>query len=700
MSKQEHSERAKEEAKQHIEKLKAFLKKWNHDYFIENKTSISEAARDKIKRELEDMEALHPEFITPDSPTQRVGAPLSGKLPKHKHKTAKQSLGDVFSVEEIESWQERAQKILPKAEFDYVSELKIDGLNITLWYEKGELVRALTRGDGVQGEDVTHSVKTITSIPLKLDEAIDAEISGEVYMSKKVFESLKEKEGFANPRNAAAGSLRQLDPKMAADRQLSAFFYTLKTDKRPDQDELLKRLKDLGFPTEPNWKKHKTIKSLEAYIDHWTKHRDDLPQVIDGVVIKINGHEHQQRLGSTAKAPRWASAYKFPAEQSTTIVEDIVLQVGRTGAVTPVAELKPTFVDGSTVSRATLHNEDEMKRKDVRIGDHVIIQKAGDIIPEVVQVITDLRTGKETPFPFPKDCPVCETKLVRPEGEAIHRCPSTSCPGRTRENLYHFVGKKGFNIDALGAKIIDQLIDRGLVLTAADFFQLSYEDIYSLDLFEQKRTEKLVQSIEQAKQVPFSRFLFALGIRHVGEKTARDLTPDLQKGLKFHSIKKNISGAQTALFADDNSDSHDVVSPEDIAKSITPKKADELQHVEGIGPKALESFLEWLSHPDHVHMLEKMSAAGVKVVKEVFTNEHDPAFEGKSFVITGSFEEFSREELKQIVLRKGGKVASGVTSKTDVLMVGEKAGSKLKKAQEHGVELWDEGRVKRVLAGG
>lgn len=697
MSKKDPSESHKKEVQEQIEKLKIFLKKWNHEYFIENKTSISESARDKIKRELEDLEAQYPEFITPDSPTQRVGAALAGKLPKHKHKTPKQSLQDVFSVEEIEAWQERALKILPKASFEYVTELKIDGLNITLWYEKGVLVRALTRGDGVQGEDVTHSVKTITSIPLKLDEKIDAEISGEVYMSKKVFDSLKDDEGFVNPRNAAAGSLRQLDPQMAASRKLSAFFYTLKTDKRPDQEELLKQLKKLGFPTEPNWKKHKDLKSMESYIEHWTKHRDDLPQVIDGVVIKINDEKQQQRLGSTAKAPRWAVAYKFPAEQSTTIVEDITLQVGRTGAVTPVAELKPTFVDGSTVSRATLHNEDEMKRKDVRIGDHVIIQKAGDIIPEVVQVITDLRTGKEKPFLFPTDCPVCETELKKPEGEAITRCPNTSCPGRTRENLYHFVGKKGFNIDALGPKIIDQLIDRNLVVTAADFFQLHYEEIFSLDLFEQKRTEKLLESIDQAKQVPFSRFLFALGIRHVGEKTARDLTPDVQKTLRFHQTKKSTGSSQAALFADESSESHEVIKPSDIAKSITDQKAEELQHVEGIGPKALESFLEWFKHEDHIKMLDKMSEQGVLVVKEIFQNDHDPLFEGKSFVITGSFEEFSREELKQIVLRKGGKVGSAVSSKTDILMVGENAGSKLKKAQELDVVTWDEGKLKKVL---
>jgi len=692
---------SKAEAKKRIEKLREFLLKWNHEYFIENKTSISEAARDKIKRELEELEGQFPEFITPDSPTQRVGSPLSGKLPKVKHRTPKQSLQDVFSFEELEDWKERAQRILPKETFHFVSELKIDGLNITLWYDKGKLKRALTRGDGTTGEDVTHSVRAIEAIPLTLSKPITAEISGEVYMSKEAFEAIKEKEGFANPRNAAAGTLRQLDPAVTASRKLSAFFYTLRTDKRPDQDDLLKQLKELGLPTEQHWKLHKDLKSLEKDITAWTDKRQSLPYVIDGIVIKINDHEHQRRLGSTAKAPRWAVAYKFPAEQSTTKVEDIVVQIGRTGAVTPVAELTPTFLDGSTVSRATLHNEDEIQRKDVRIGDTVIIQKAGDIIPEVVQVLPELRSGKEQVFSFPRKCPVCDARLEKLEGEAILRCPNTECPARTREQLYHFVSKKGFDIDALGAKIVDQLIDRSLVVTPADFFHLTYEEIYSLDLFEQKRTENLLEAIEAAKRVPFSRFLFSLGIRHLGEKSARDITPTLQKHLTFHKEKKTSQASdQATLFSDESSsDEVEVCTPLDLAKLLkdNDKVWEAIDAIDGIGPKVVDSLQAWFDHQDHQLWMKQMTERGVKILKQTFVNEHDPAFEGKTFVITGSFEAFSREELKAIVLRKGGKVSSSVTSKTSVLMVGEAAGSKLKKAQELGVEQWDEAKIKKTL---
>ncbi|MDZ4217279.1 MAG: NAD-dependent DNA ligase LigA, partial [Candidatus Gracilibacteria bacterium] len=500
---------SKEEAKKRLQKLRKFINDWNYQYFIENNTKISEGARDKIKRELEDLEVLYPDLITPDSPTQRIGAPLSGRLPKLQHKTRKQSLQDLFSVEELEEWHDRAQRMLLKADFQFLTELKIDGLNVTLWYEKGILIRALTRGDGVIGEDVTHSVRSISCIPLRLTEDITAEISGEVYLGFEAFEKMKD-EGFANPRNAAAGSVRQLDPSIPASRELSAFFYTLETDEDLDQDESLKRLKKLGLPTEPHWKLHDDLKGVEHTIEHWKEKRKSLPYQTDGVVIKINDKLQQQRLGSTARAPRWAAAFKYPAEQTTSTVEDIIVQVGRTGAVTPVAVLSPTLLAGSTISRATLHNEDEIKRKDIRVGDTVIIQKAGDVIPEVVQSLPELRTGKEHTFSFPRKCPMCETALVRPEGEVIHRCPNDDCEGKTRVRLYHFVSKKGFDIDALGGKIIDQLVDRGLIVSAADIFKLTYEDIYSLELFEKKRTENLLSAIEKSKCIPFSRFLFAL----------------------------------------------------------------------------------------------------------------------------------------------------------------------------------------------
>lgn len=668
---------SKQEAEKRIEKLRSFLKQWNHDYFIENKTTVSEAARDQMKRELEDLEKQHPEFITPDSPTQRVGAPLAERLDKVRHKVRKQSLQDVFNWQEIEEWQERMQKILPHEIFHYVTELKIDGLNISLWYEDGKYVKALTRGDGEFGEDVTHTVRTIESIPMELEEPLTGEISGEVYMSKKAFEAV-EKEGFANPRNAAAGTIRQLDPSITAKRNLSAFFYHWNGERKLDQGVVLETLKKFGFPVEPHWKLHHKLESIKSFIDHWSKKRDDLPYHIDGIVIKVHSEKQQERLGSTAKAPRWAVAYKFPAEQSTSIVEDIVIQVGRTGAITPVAELRPTFLDGSTVSRATLHNEDELKRKDVRIGDTVIIRKAGDIIPEVVQVLAEMRTGKEKPFTFPKECPGCGRKLVRVEGEVILRCPNDHCPAKTREQLYHFVSKKGFDIDALGQKIIDQLIDKSLIVTPADIFHLTYDEIYSLDLFEKKRTENLLAAIEKAKHIPFSRFLFALGIRHIGEQTARDLVPELQKGLVFH---------------------HQHCTPVELLHSITgdKEKAEKINSVEGMGDKVTAAFIDWFHVHEHQMLLKRLTEFGVHILKEENVNEHDPVFDSKTFVITGSFEKFSRDELKNIILRKGGKVSGSVTSKTHALLAGEAPGSKLKKAQELGVQIWDESKVKEII---
>lgn len=692
----------KTEAKKRIEKLREFLREWNYQYFIENKETISEAARDKLKRELEDLEQQFPELITPDSPTQRVGAPLSGKLPKKKHKTAKMSLQDVFSVEEIEEWEQRSLRILPQAEFKYVTELKIDGLNITLWYKKGVLERALTRGNGREGEDVTHTIKTIQSIPLQLKEPITAEISGEVYIPWDVFESLKEANGFANPRNAAAGAVRQLDPQMAAERKLQAFFYNYRNPDAPlGQSDSLKKLKQLGFPTEKHWKLHKNLRNVEEFLKEWTDKRRTMNYGVDGVVIKVDQLDLQKRLGATAKAPRWAVAYKFPAEQASTVVEDIVVQVGRTGAITPVAELRPVFVDGSTVSRATLHNAEEMQRKDVRIGDTVVIQKAGDIIPEVVEVVTSLRTGKEEVFDFPKSCPVCDTDLVRPEGEVIERCPNTQCPARTREHMYHMVSKKAFDVDALGEKIIDQLIDRGLVMIPADIFKLQYEEIIQLDLFEKKRTENLLESIEKAKIIPLSRFLFGMGIRFLGEKTARDLSPELQKGITFHQQSiRTLSNEQTSLFEEDaEKEQLEYFTPLEWFEYL--QKDDHLQErleaIDGIGPKVIQALLQWLENKEHHHLMKKFSEYGIKVQKEVFENQHDPQFEEKTFVITGSFSGFSREELKQIVLRKGGKVSGSVTSKTNVLMLGESPGSKLKKAQELGVEIWEESKIKQSI---
>ncbi len=684
---------SKEDAEKRSKKLREFLTQWNYDYFIENKATISESARDQMKRELQDLEEAYPEFITPDSPTQRIGAPLDGRLNKVRHKTKKQSLEDVFGLGEIEEWQKRVQRILPREQFEYVTELKIDGLNITLWYEQGLLVKALTRGDGSFGEDVTHSIRTIEEIPLRLPEPENAEISGEVYLRKSVFEQLKEKENFANTRNVAAGSIRQLDPEIAASRKLSAFFYTLKNEEQLNQDDVLKTLKAWHLPTEPHWKKHADLAGVESFIQHWTPRREGLDYGIDGIVIKINDRAQQERLGSTARTPRFAAAYKFPATQSTTIVEDIVCQVGRTGAITPVAKLRPTLLDGSTISRATLHNEEEMIRKDVRIGDTVIIQKAGDVIPEVVEVVTSLRAGKEKVFSFPRKCPVCETLLSKPEGEVIARCPNVHCPGKRRESLYHFVGKKGFDIEALGEKIVDQLIDRSLISSPADIFKLTFEEIYSLDLFEQKRTENLLRSIDHARLVPFSKFLFALGIRHIGEKTAKDIAAELQRKIHFHQDVLSKQQDQGSLFfLDQHKGTFEYTTPKEFLETLHHDSVlkEDLATVEGIGPKAIESLSEWLAEKTHRQLLLKLSEHDVKIVKEVSSTEFDSAISGKTFVITGTFEHFSREELKSRILRKGGKVSDSVSSKTYALLCGESPGSKLKKAQELGVEVWDE----------
>ncbi len=512
-----------------VKKLKEFLKDWNYQYFVLNTSQVSEAARDKVKRELEDLEREYPELVTPDSPTQRVGSVLSGKFAKVKHVTKKESLQDIFSIEELEEWEKRNQRFLPDVRFQYLCELKIDGLNITLHYKNGTLVRALTRGDGVFGEEITHTVKTIESVPLALTSDYTGEISGEVYMPKKSFENLQKLgvREFANPRNAAAGTVRQLDPRVASQRDLDAFFYSI-IPGFESQEENLKTMQKLGMRVNPHYAVTSDIADVKKYLATWEKKRASLPYQTDGVVIKVLLTEHQKRLGSTAKAPRWAVAFKFAAEQSVSQVLDIVLQVGRTGAVTPVAVLKPTQLAGSLISRATLHNEDEIARKDIRIGDSVVIQKAGDVIPEVVQSLPKLRSGKEKKFVMPKQCPSCGTTLVRPEGEAVSRCPNKNCQAQHKEQLEHFVSRKGFNIETLGTKILDQLLEHGCIDDASDIFFLKYPDIRSLPLFEDKRTNNLLTSIQRSRVVPISRFLFALGIRHLGEQTARDFAKEIQ----------------------------------------------------------------------------------------------------------------------------------------------------------------------------
>ncbi len=667
-----------QQIKTKIEKLKDEIKKWNYHYFVLNETLFDEPVRDSLKRELKELEQEHPEFITPDSPTQRVGSALSGKFASVTHLTAKKSLEDVFSQEEIREWQKRITKLVPDEPIEYVCEAKIDGLNVTLHYEAGELVRAITRGNGSEGEDVTHTVKTIEVIPLTLTAPIDIEVSGEVFFSKKSFEAVnaeQEKNGedlFANPRNAAAGTVRQLDPQVAASRKLSFYLYEVgknnidpeKTPKK--QHEVLELLESLGLPVSPYVKRCSSIDEVISQCQELHAMRESIPFEIDGVVIKVNSRQQQQRMGFTAKTPRWAVAYKFPAAQVTTEVLDILIQVGRTGALTPVAVLKPVFVAGSTVSRATLHNEDEIAKKDVRIGDTVIIHKAGDVIPEVVRVLVELRTSNEVPFVFPKKCPVCESEVERVEGEAAWRCTNSACFAQEREHVIHFVGKSAFDIDGLGEKVVVQLLEAGLIGDEADLFSLTEADLLTLPLFKEKRANKVIAALEKAKTVSASRFITALGIRHVGEGTAQDLA----------RLCKSLSHDATSL------------SPSEFYDIMHSLSKEQLLDVEGLGDIVASSVYDYFASPKAQHLCEKLSTAHVNIiVTEVVKNTQ---LTGKKMVVTGSLKTLGREQVKDFIKKAGGVVQSSVSANTDYLVCGEEAGSKLEKAKELGVTIIDE----------
>jgi DNA ligase (NAD+) len=672
----------KREAEVRIEKLKEKIKELNYQYFVLDKSEVSEAVRDSLKAELKRMEEEYPQFITPDSPTQRVGSVLSSRFAKVRHMTPKKSLQDAFSEEEVREWYDRISKVIPPEKIHYVCELKIDGLNVTLHYEQGRLVRALTRGDGEEGEDITHTVKTIESVPLTLNKPADIEVSGEVYISKndflKITEEQKRKgeEIFANPRNAAAGSVRQLDPKVAAERNLSAFFYELGKNnlERPPktQHETLEFFQDTGLMVNKEYRHFGNIDDVVEFLKNWHKERDNLPFQIDGIVIKVDDKEQQKILGFTAKAPRFMIAYKFPAEQSTTKILDIHVQVGRTGALTPVAVLQPVRVAGSTISRATLHNEDEIKKKDIRIGDTVIIQKAGDVIPEVVGVLKDLRTGHERVFHFPHKCPVCGSKAVRPEGESAYRCTNTDCFAQDRERFIHFV--MAFTIDGLGEKIVDQLLESQLVDDPADIFTLTKDDFLSLTLFKDKRTENLLESIDKAKKVPLEKMLLALGIRYVGEETAIELA-------RFFETEKHHAN---------------LTIPEliQIGTSFTPEK---LREIEGFGEKVAQEVSQWFQQEKNQEFLEKLAKVGVEI--KVEETQLEQILKGKSFVVTGTLSVMSRDEAKERIRLLGGKVQGSVSEKTDYLVCGENPGSKFEKAGKLKVAILHEEEFLKLIGG-
>lgn len=663
----------KKEAEDRIIKLREKIRELNYQYFVLDKSEVSEAVRDSLKEELKSLESKFPELITPDSPTQRVGSVLSGKFDKVKHLTPKKSLQDAFSAEDVKDWSERIAKLVNNEPIQYVCELKIDGLNITVHYKAGKFVRAVTRGDGIRGEDVTHTVKTIESVPLELKEKIDLEASGEVYISKADFQKINEDqkrlglEEFANPRNAAAGSVRQLDPQVASSRNLSAFFYELgkNTLEHPPktQMETLEKFKDLGLAVNREYQQFGNIEDVLNYLQSWHDKRRDLPFEVDGIVIKVNRKKQHKIMGSTAKAPRYAIAYKFPAEQATTKVLDIHVQVGRTGILTPVAILSPVRVAGSTISRATLHNEDEMKRKDIRIGDTVVIQKAGDVIPEVVSVLTDLRSGNEVKFVFPKRCPVCNSRVVREEGESAHRCVNPECPAQDKERYVHFV--EAFNIEGLGIKIVEQLIEYQLVEDPADIFTLVKEDFLQLPLFQERRAENVVNAIMAAKKVPLERLLYGVGIRHVGAEMAVSLA---------HYIRGETK--------------HDPLTFAELIQIGSAMNTEKLMEVEGFGEKVAKSVTEWFHSEKNLQFLKKLDSVGIEFAEE--ESQGSQKLKGLTFVLTGTMDKLPRDEAKKRIRLHGGKVSGSISVKTDYLVAGKTPGSKFDKAKKLGVKIINE----------
>lgn len=657
---------SKEDQVKRIEKLREEIRHHEYCYYVLDTPEISDAEYDLLMRELEELEKEYPELLTVDSPTQRVGGePLEG-FEKIEHSTPMLSLSNSFNAGELREFANRVYKLADTTALEFVLEHKIDGLSAILKYEAGIFTNGATRGNGIVGEDVTENIRTIRSVPLKLAERINLEIRGEIYISKRDFIKLNEKrldneeEPFANPRNAAAGSIRQLDPRIAAGRSLSLFAYDLVNIEGKSigtHIEALEFLKEMGFKV--NWyQKCANIEEVIKLCNEWVEKRDELTHEIDGMVVKVNNFTLREQLGTTAKSPRWAIAYKFPAQQKTTVVKDIIISVGRTGALTPTAVLEPVHIAGSTISRATLHNEDEINRKDIRIGDHVLIQKAGDVIPEVVKVIKEKRTGSEEAFIMPGECPVCGAEVVREEGEAVARCINiTGCPAQRREGILHFVSRDAMNIDGVGPALVDQLLAKGLIGDYADLYALTFDDILPLERMGKKSAENAIKVIRESKKRPLHNLVFALGIRHVGAGTARILTA------RYHSV-------------------------EELAEA----SALELEAIEEIGPVIAESIASFFRAEHNLQVIGKLRQQGVKLaVEKTLGEEKNHEFlTGKKFVFTGSMERFTRSEAKEKVLSLGAKVSSSVSKNTDFLVSGESSGSKLDKARELGVTILDE----------
>jgi DNA ligase (NAD+) len=695
------------EAEQRHAALAEQIEAANTAYYADAPT-LSDAEWDQLFRQLVALETAFPALVTPSSPTQRVGAQLAGTFDEVRHRRPMLSLSNAFSHDELRAFDMRVRRGLgvpaapePATDLRYVAELKIDGLAITLRYERGRFVQGATRGDGTSGEDVTANLRTIEVIPSRLREPVTLDARGEVFMPKAEFARINaEREAaglptYANPRNSGAGSLRQIDPTVTASRRLSAWFYQLIEEGPAEagirrQSEALARLSKLGLPVNPEHEVCPDIEAVIEFTERWREARHDLPYETDGVVVKVDALDQQERLGIVSRAPRWAIAFKFPPEQVEAHLEDIVAYVGRTGTLTPVAYLTPVQVAGSTVARATLHNLDEVRRKDIRVGDTVVLQKAGDVIPEVVRPIVERRSGKEREWDMPATCPVCGTKVQRDEGAVRHYCPNLACPARVGQEFGHFVSRGGMDIEGAGWSTLEQLLQRGLVKTRGDFFRLTIDDLEGLDRFARKSAENLIGSIENAKRRPLERIISALGIPQVGYTTAVEMGSWLAEVLP--PTEREPMGGPGGWFA----------RVADFLRETAASEPERFEEIEGVGPTVRTSLVAWLSDPATADALRDLVDAGVEPEQPAARPSGGAAggpLAGKSVVVTGAIEGYSREEAEEAVRAAGAKPAGSVSRKTDYVVAGPGAGSKLVKAQELGVRVIDAGDFERFIKG-
>ncbi len=653
-----------------VEKLRKEIRYHDYRYYVLNDPVISDYEYDMLVKELRELEEKYPELVTPDSPTQRIGDQIVGGFPEVEHKIPMLSLDNTYSREELLEWHKRVVRELGE-EPEYVVELKIDGFAISLEYRDGKLFRASTRGNGYIGEDVTPNVKTIKSVPLVLltDEFKDIEVRGEIYMTKEAWRKLNEERAkrgepiFANPRNAASGSIKLLDPKEVAKRKLDIFIHSVAEPVKYDKHwDMLQALKRAGFKVNPHMKLCKSIDEVLEYCESWIPRRDELEYEFDGMVVKVNSFEQQKKLGATAKAPRWAIAYKFPARQATTRLIDVKWQVGRTGVVTPVAVLEPVQVGGVTISRATLHNEDEIRKKGLKIGDWVFVERAGDVIPEVVKPIPERRTGEEREIEVPKVCPVCGQPIHRPPGEAYWRCENVRCPAQVRARIVHFASRNAMDIEGLGEKVVDLLVGRKLIQDFGDLYYLKAEQIAILPQMGKKSAYNLIRAIEKSKQNNLDRLIFALGIRNVGKETARLLAQ------RFKSL--------------DN---------------LMKARIDELSTISGIGPVVAQSIYDYFRNEENLKVIKKLRRAGVNFEWKEEVKKGPKPLLGKTFVFTGELESYTREEAQRKVIELGGRVTSSVSRLTDYVVVGKNPGSKYQKALKLGIKIINEEEFKKMI---